>query len=102
MLLLHFLHLKIITVIYQFSFCQGRPGINGYKGEKGEPGGGSGFGYPVSVRECHVLTNSLSLKHVFRVFVLSEVAFCPDKLKGELPLYVLKRLNLTFAKYTQI
>lgn len=28
---------------------QGRPGINGYKGEKGEPGGGSGFGYPVSI-----------------------------------------------------
>lgn len=33
--------------------------------------------------------------------MLSEVVFCPDKLKDELPLYVLKRLNLTFAKYTQ-
>lgn len=29
-------------------FPQGRPGINGYKGEKGEPGTGSGFGYQVS------------------------------------------------------
>lgn len=28
---------------------QGRPGINGYKGEKGEPRVGSGFGYPVSI-----------------------------------------------------
>lgn len=29
------------------SFFQGRPGVNGYKGEKGEPGGG--YGYPVSI-----------------------------------------------------
>ena len=27
---------------------QGRPGVNGYKGEKGEPSGGAGFGFPVS------------------------------------------------------
>lgn len=27
---------------------QGRPGVNGYKGEKGEAGGGAGYGHPVS------------------------------------------------------
>lgn len=27
---------------------QGRPGVNGYKGEKGEPAGSAGFGFPVS------------------------------------------------------
>ena len=31
------------------SSLQGRPGVNGYKGEKGEPSVGSGYGYPVSV-----------------------------------------------------
>lgn len=36
---------------------QGRPGVNGYKGEKGEPGVGSGFGFPVSV---NFITSSLN------------------------------------------
>lgn len=35
--------------IASLSYCpQGRPGVNGYKGEKGDPGSGSGYGYPVS------------------------------------------------------
>lgn len=35
---------------------QGRPGVNGYKGEKGEPGGGAGYGYPVSIS---IITNTI-------------------------------------------
>lgn len=38
---------------------QGRPGVNGYKGEKGEPGGGSGYGYPVS-SNVFIMLESLS------------------------------------------
>ena len=37
-------------------FPQGRPGVNGYKGEKGEPAAGAGYSYPVSI---NVLINTL-------------------------------------------
>lgn len=40
---------------------QGRPGVNGYKGEKGEPGGGAGYGYPVSVK---IVTNNLTVVEI--------------------------------------
>lgn len=31
------------------SSLQGRPGVNGYKGEKGDASTGAGYGYPVSI-----------------------------------------------------
>lgn len=49
---------------------QGRPGVNGYKGEKGEAGVGSSYGYPVSI---YITTSALC---DLSVAGLSEILSC--------------------------
>ena len=44
---------KAFIVSNYLCFLQGRPGVNGYKGEKGEPSTGAGFSYPVSVTRAY-------------------------------------------------
>lgn len=48
---------------------QGRPGVNGYKGEKGESGAGAGYGYPVSI----IVTSQvdLTVTEIHKTFSLS-------------------------------
>lgn len=43
----------ILRISYIFPCHQGRPGVNGYKGEKGDPSTGSGYAYPVSMIYTH-------------------------------------------------